>query len=401
MEIFICIIVVLVLLGIIGDKSSGSNETAVGSETVAASVSKEPKVTDKQYAEILERCKARSIEKWEDNPDVIMGIIKSFLHMNTITSEDAKKIFEDSINFPIREALEEEESEFQWDEEHKDIVGKDKYLFGMLDELEKKEKECDSIDVESAILSNAGMKPTPKSPVTSAALTGAVLGTAAGVTAGARTQARNDSARQSYDSLQNTLNQTMVLQQQRKQRLEGGLEKLRKDIAKINEFDIIELDGDERDKYMKQLECRVNSVELSESKKNLRVRCVVKYGGTEGYEGRVIDESNDEDSKFFDTLFRVDGVIKLVAMYHGEAIGEGFVFGHAFGWANPQGFHPWTVYHIKSDTHTRPHLGPKSVYIKLADGVSDTLDVREVKIEFVPYHLWLFDNHSFEMLAQD
>ena len=386
--------------------SSNSNSGKAGGKPINADMSSPcetplPEASKEQLEEIGERCKARGITKWEDNPSIITGIVQSVLHKNNMPLEDAEYVYKQSVELPITEALEEEKSSFEWDDEHKDIVGKDKYLYGMVEEMEKVEKEYDSIDVESAILSNAGMKPTPKNPVASATLTGAVLGTAAGVTAGARTQARNDSAQQTYNSLQSTLSQTMALQQQRKQRLEGKLEKLRKDIAKINDFDIIELDGDERDKYMKQLKCRVNSVELSESKKNLRVRCVVEYSGTAGYEGRVIDESNDEDSKFFDTLFRVDGVIKLVAMYHGEAIGEGFVFGHAFGWAEPQGFHPWTIYHIKSDTHTRPHRAPQSVYIKLEDGISDTLDVRDVEIEFVPYHLWLFDNHSFEMLAQD
>lgn len=386
MEIVIGIIVVVVLLGIIGGMSSGSNEAAAKSETETANINKEPEITDKQYTEILERCKARSIEKWEDNPNAIMDIIKSFLHKSTITSEDAKKIFEDSVNLPISKALEEEEREIRLDEKYKDIVGKDKYLYGLIDELEEKEKEYDSIDVESAILSNAGMKPTPKNPVASATLTGAVLGTAAGVTAGAKTQAQNDRLQQSYDSLQDTLRQTMILQQERKERLEKRLGEIRKDIAAINKFDIIELDEDERDRYMKQIKCEVRSVELSESRKNLFVTCVVTYKSTEGYDGKVIDETEHEDSEFFDTLFRVDGVIKLIATYHGNSIGEGCVFGHTFGWAKPRGFHPTSVFGLNRDM----------TYIKLPDGVSDTISTEEVEIEFVPYRFWLFDSHSLD-----
>ena len=387
------------------EKKIGTQGTA-GQKTGTESVSEEPKLSEAQYAEILERCKARGIEKWEDDPDAILNVIMSFLHKSAMTPDVAKRIYEDGINFPIRRALEEEERTFRWDEEHKDVVGRDKYLYGLLDEMERKEKEYDSIDVESAILSNAGMKPVSRSSVASAALAGATLGTAAGVAAGARTQAQNDSLRQSYDSLQDTLSRTMELQQERKQRLRKELKKLREDIAAINDFDIIELDGNERDKYMKRLRCETDSIELSESKRNLCVLCKVVYGDTGAYQGRVIDEVNDEDSEFFGTYFRLDGVIKLVATYQGEDIGEGFLFGHTFGRTlgrtQPMGFHAWSIWdmhNFTTDSLTAPpsHYICEHGYIKLAEGASENIDVRDVKIKYVPYHLWLFDNHSLDV----
>jgi len=368
--------------------SSNSNSGKAGGKPVNADMSSPyetplPEASKEQLEEIGERCKARGITKWEDNPAIITGIVQSVLHKKDMPLEDAEYVYKQSVELPITEALEEEEDVFKWKEEGKDIVGREKYLYGMVEEMAKVEKEYDSIDVESAILSNAGMKPIPKNPVASATLTGAVLGTAAGVTAGAKAQAQNDRLQQSYDRLQETLRQTMVLQRERKERLEKKLKEIRGDIATINKFDIIELDESERDKFMKQLKCEVRSIELSESGKNLTVTCSVEYGGKNGHNGEVIDETNQEESEFFNTLFRVDGVLKLVATYRGENIGEGYYFGDSFGWAKPMGFHRKAIqYNISTIT------------VRLLDGISDTISTEEVEIEFVPYRFWLFDSHS-------
>lgn len=404
--IIFIVLLVIACIFLMSNSSKSNSEKSTSGKPVNTDMSAPhktslPKTSKEQLEEIGERCKARDITKWEDNPAIITGIVQSVLHKKDMPLEDAEYVYKQSVELPIAEALEEETSSFEWDDKHKDVVGKDKYLCGLVEEMEEVEKEYDSIDVESAILANAGMRPTPKNPVASATLTGAFLGTAAGVTAGARTQARNDSEQQTYDRLQNTLNQTMVLQQERKQGLRKRLEELRKDIETINKFDIIELDKDERDEYMKQLTCKVYGITLSKSTKNLVVDCVVKYTGANGGKSYTIDETDDEDSKFFDTTFRVDGVIKLIARYHGNNIGEGYVFGHTFGFTNPMGFHPWQIYHLSDGSTTEHGNGSRYVTVKLRDGIDGPINLNEVEIEFAPYNLWLFDSHSFCILSNN
>ena len=233
-------------------------------------------------------------------------------------------------------------------------------------------------------IASAGMRPEPKSTVASATINSALFGTAAGVAAAERTRAQNESAQATYNSLQNTLQETFskpTAEDEEASRAEGFLEELGYFKDAIDGR--VCSDDKESAKYFDSLQVTVKGRKFSKSHKNLVATIEVRVSSP----------------LFFNTYAIVDGSLRLVAKLNNEVIGEGYFCGAGFGdicYTYELGFRGYLDSYggLRSYPNVRKNKKAGTfeadVLIQLSNDV-ELSTIRGVSIEVEPYHLWLLE----------
>ena len=396
-------------------KTAKAKDEAEQREAEAAKVRAEAERKQREEDEYFKKidnlyrgCRKRKIVDWSSNESEIILVARNILNDSNLSERDIQRYFE--LGKERYEAAEREKKdaarrqecdEVQAEKARAELIGKEKYYTNTLEQMKICKKLVDDwherVRLRGQLIASAGMKPKPKSTVASATINSALFGTAAGVAAADRTRAQNERAQATYDSLQNTLQETFSKptdEDTEAIRAEGFLEELGYFKNAIDER--VCSDDKESAKYFESLQVTVKRRKFSKSHKNLVATIEVKVGYTE----------------FFNTRAIIDGSLRLVAKLNNEVIGDGYFCGDGFGHicdTDKLGFNGYlgafsTLRNcnvrkaiIPGTFEEKPGTFEADVLIQLHDDV-ELSTIRGVSIEVEPYHLWLLegDNPAIE-----
>ena len=355
---------VLILIGIFGGNSDGNNQ-----QKVPAADS----VTDGQLERIHERCEERELAGWEKDSEKITQVIKNITLNTEISEEEARAIYEKCLNHFAEQTLIEEQSAYEEAEFKSGIVGKDKYRFGLEEELDTLENQLDNVGAVTNALSMGAMQPKSKNPVASATVTGAILGPAAGMAAAGQAQAQNAKAQDTYNRLQATLAESRRLEYQSAERAKRRVDAIRDYLKKI---DKIEIDTSKPALYFSYVDLRVDDVSVSPSRKYLSI----KVHSDMDYENEEIPES------FWEKYGNVDGSVRITAKYGGSIIGAGYLCAPGFGGST----NSTSYYESISDYgYGFDCCSELEVFVRLNEEWEEDWDVKKVQVGFEPINIWV------------
>ena len=140
-------------------------------------------IPEDKLERIYERCEERGLGSFEEDSEKITQVVRNIVPNNNIDAEQAKQIYFRSMKHVLGKALAENQATYEEEKLKSGIVGKDKYRYGLLEELDELENQLDNVGAVTDALSMGAMQPKSKNPVASATVTGAILGPAAGVAA--------------------------------------------------------------------------------------------------------------------------------------------------------------------------------------------------------------------------
>lgn len=358
------VLFLLILIGIFGSSSGNQSQQKV---SVADSI------TDEQLERIHERCDERELTGWAKDSEKITQVIKNITFNTEISEEEARTIYEKCLKHFTEQTLAEEQNEYEEAEYKSGIVGKDKYTFGLLEELDALENQLDNVGAVTNALSMSAMQPKSKNPVASAAVTGAILGPAAGVAAANQAQAQNAKAQDTYNRLQATLAESRRLEYQSAERAKRRAEAIKDYLKKI---DRIEIDTSHPSLYFSYVELEVKDVAVSVSHKylSLKVHSDLDY------------ENEDIPEYFWDKYGNVDGSVRLTAKYDGSEIGAGYLCAPGFG-----GTTNYSIHHeyISDYDYGFDCCSELEALVQLYEEWNEDWDVTKVQIEFEPIKIWV------------
>lgn len=379
-------------------KAKDEAEQKQAEEAKARAIAEQKQREEDEYFKKIDTlyrgCHKRKIVDWSSNESEIILVARSILNDSNMSERDIQRYFElgkERFEAAEREkkdaARRQECDEVQAEKARAELIGKEKYYTNTLEQMKICKKLVDDwherVRLRGQLIASAGMKPKPKSTVASATINSALFGTAAGVAAADRTRAQNERAQATYDSLQNTLQETFSKptdEDTEAIRAEGFLEELGYFKDAIDGR--ICSDDKESAKYFDSLQVTVKERKFSKSHKNL----VATIEVTVGY------------PHFFNTLAIIDGSLRLVAKLNNEVIGEGYFCGDGFGhicYTEELGFEGYlNTYSTLRNRNIRKAKKPSTfeadVLIQLYDDV-ELSTIRGVSIEVEPYHLWLLE----------
>lgn len=207
-------------------KTAKAKDEAEQREAEAAKVRAEAERKQREEDEYFKKidnlyrgCRKRKIVDWSSNESEIILVARNILNDSNLSERDIQRYFE--LGKERYEAAEREKKdaarrqecdEVQAEKARAELIGKEKYYTNTLEQMKICKKLVDDwherVKLRGQLIASAGMKPKPKSTVASATINSALFGTAAGVAAADRTRAQNERAQATYDSLQNTLQET-------------------------------------------------------------------------------------------------------------------------------------------------------------------------------------------------
>ena len=331
-------------------------------------------IPDDKLERIYERCEERGLGSFEEDSEKIIQVIRNIVLNNNIDAEQAKKIYLRSVKHVLGKALAENQATYEEEKLKSGIVGKDKYRYGLLEELDKLENQLDNVGAVTDALSMGVMQPKAKNPVASATVTGAILGPAAGVAAANKAQAQNAKAQDTYNSLQATLAESRRLEYQSAIRAEMGVTAIKDYLKKI---DGIEIDTSKPSLYFSYIKLSVVNISVSISRQYLAVEMFSDMDN----ENESIPES------FWDEYGNVDGSVKLIAKYDGSLIGTGYLCAPGFGGRALYSYD--TIYSISDNGYGFDSCYDLNALVKLDKEWDRDWDVSKVKIEFEPINIWV------------
>lgn len=382
-------------------KTAKSKDEANQREAEAAKVRAEAERKQREEDEYFKKvdavylgCRKRKIVEWDSNESEIILVARNILNDSGLSERDIQSFFElgkeryEAAEREQRDAARRQEcSMVQAEKARAEIIGKEKYYTNTLEQMQICEKLVNDwnerLKLRGQFIASAGMKPKTKSTVASATINSALFGTAAGVAAADRTRAQNEQAQATYDSLQNTLQETFSKptdEDTKALRARGFLEELGYFKDTIDER--VCSDDKETAKYFESLHVTVKGRKFSKSHKNLVATLEVEV----------------DYPKFFKTYAIIDGSLRLVAKLNNKVIGDGFFCGDGFGrvcYTEELGFAGYLYAYTtmrNSNIHksNKPCTFEADVLIQLHDDV-ELSTLRGVSIEVEPYHLWLLE----------
>ena len=358
------VLFLLILIGIFGSSSGNQSQQNV---SVADSI------TDEQLERIHERCDERELTGWAKDSEKITQVIKNITFNTEISEEEARTIYEKCLKHFTEQTLAEEQNEYEEAEYKSGIVGKDKYTFGLLEELDALENQLDNVGAVTNALSMGAMQPKSKNPVASATVTGAILGPAAGMAAAGQAQAQNAKAQDTYNRLQATLAESRRLEYQSAERAKRRVDAIRDYLKKI---DKIEIDTSKPALYFSYVDLRVDDVSVSPSRKYLSI----KVHSDMDYENEEIPES------FWEKYGNVDGSVRITAKYGGSIIGAGYLCAPGFGGST----NSTSYYESISDYgYGFDCCSELEVFVRLNEEWDEDWDVKKVQVGFEPINIWV------------
>lgn len=399
--LFLTIIIGALVQTVLDSRKARRKEAEEAAEAEKAKVRARAKQKQREQDEYFNRvdaaysaCRKRKISKWDTNESEITLIVRNVLKEPNLSEQDIRKYFEqgkerhEAAELKKQDAIRRQERKTaQAEKKRAELVGKEKYYTNTLEQMKICKKLVDDwherMKLRGQFIASAGMRPEPKSTVASATINSALFGTAAGVAAAERTRAQNVSAQASYNSLQNTLQETFSKptdEDTEALRAEGFLEELG-DFKDAIDGRVCS-DDKESAKYFDSLQVTVTGRKFSKSHKNLVATIEVKVSSP----------------LFFNTYAIIDGSLRLVAKLNNEVIGEGYFCGDGFGhicYTNELGFQGYldsysTLRNRNVRKTKKPGTFEADVLIQLSNDV-ELSTIRGVSIEVEPYHLWLLE----------
>lgn len=331
-------------------------------------------ISEEQQERIIQRCNERELAGWDEDSEKITQVIKNITFIAEITEEEAKTIYEKCLKHSTEQALAEEQNAYEEAEYKSGIVGKDKYTFGLVEELDALENQLDNVGAVTNALSAGVMRPKSKNPVASATVTGAILGPAAGVAAANKAQAQNAKAQDTYNSLQATLAESRRLEYQSAARAKNRVNAIKDYLKKVDE---LEIDASKPSLYFGYIKLSVDNISVSISRQYL----AVEMSSDMDYESEDIPES------FWDEYGNVDGSVKVIAKYNDSIIGTGYLCAPGFGGGTSYSYHTFdSISDYGYGFDSCPEL---NALVKLDKEWDRDWDVSKVKIEFEPINIWV------------
>ncbi|WP_297183822.1 hypothetical protein [uncultured Enorma sp.] len=358
---------------------------------------------ERNVISIYPDCLRRGITNCNSNESDILLIARNKMNDPDLSEENAKKLFNQSknhyeterkIEWEKRQAslAEEEITEVRAAKAQAGYVGKMKYqqlLDSRITEYQKVVDAADQarqkeIEARIAIVRSAGIEPTPRSTVASAAINSALFGTAAGVAAANRTQARNESARRTYSSLQNNL-RDMLYKKPIEESQEASIARGRLGILKHIEKDLSTklCSEDDPEKYFGFLKVNAIELETTSSDKNLLATIEI----TPGY------------PQLFNSPAIIDGSLRLSIKSCDEIVAAGYYCAPFFSYGNKYVYLGYQgIYHLgfQAPLYKREKTREKESYtekviMRVKKGI-DAATLLGSKVEIEPLHLWLLEN---------
>lgn len=336
-------------------------------------------VSEDKLERIYERCQERELKGFEEDSEKIIQVIRNITLNKQLDKKQAKEIYLLSMQHAINKALAEEQVTYEEEKLKSKIVGKDKYRYGLLEELDALENQLDNVGAVTNALSMGAMQPKSKNPVASATITGAILGPAAGVAAANKAQAQNAEAQDTYNRLQATLAESLRLEYQSAGQATKRVKAIKDYLKKIDE---IEIDASNPNLYFGYIMFIVKNISVSKSHKFLAL--TIESDMADGWVRN--GETVELPESFWDKYGNVDGSVKLIAKYDGSEIGTGYLCAPGFGGGNRYGLNDYTIEDIDYGFKCYHEL---EALIKLNGDWSKDWDVTKVQIEFEPINIWV------------